>query len=64
MVSAQVQPVAFTVQGAVAYSSLSRSRLYMLMRSKTLPSVRVGGRRMILREALDALYSRATTTAN
>ncbi len=55
-----VQPIAFTIPGAVAYSSLPRSRLYDLIKSKELPSFRVGGRRMIRRDALDAFFDRLT----
>ena len=56
-----VAPVAFTVSDAVAYSGFSRSRLYRLMQSEELPSLRVGGRRMIRRDALDAFFDRLTT---
>lgn len=51
-------PIAFTIPGAVAYSGLSRSGLYRLIQSKELPSVRVGGRRMIQRAAIDAFFAR------
>jgi excisionase family DNA binding protein len=50
-------PLAFTVYDAVAYSGLSRSRLYDLMKSGDLPSLQVGGRRMIRRDALDAYFA-------
>ncbi len=50
-------PIAFTVHDAVAYSGLSRSRLYDLMKSGDLPSLQVGGRRMIRRDALDAYFA-------
>ncbi|AQR63377.1 hypothetical protein BZG35_05760 [Brevundimonas sp. LM2] len=50
------QPLALTVQDAVAYSGLSRSRLYKLMQTGELPSLQVGGRRMIRRDALDAFF--------
>lgn len=56
-----VAPVAFTIPDAVAYSGFSRSRLYRLIQSKELPSLRVGGRRMIRRDALDAFFERLTT---
>jgi excisionase family DNA binding protein len=51
-----VQPTAFTIQGAAHYSGLSRSRLYSLMQSGEIASLRVGGRRMIRRDALDAFF--------
>jgi len=51
-------PVAFTIPGAAQYTSLSRSRLYNMMQTGELPSVKIGGRRMIRRDALDALFDR------
>lgn len=55
-----VLPAAFTVAGAVHYSGLSRSRLYELMRAGTIASFHVGGRRMILREAMDQFFAKLT----
>ena len=52
-----VQPLAFTVHHAVAYSGLSRSRLYALMKTGELPSLQVGGRRLIRRDAIDAYFA-------
>ena len=40
---------------AVLYSGLGRSSLYKLLSSGRLRSVKVGSRRLILRESLDAL---------
>ena len=51
-------PAAFTVSDAVKYSGLSRSRLYELMKAGELQSFQVGGRRMILREAVDRFFAR------
>jgi excisionase family DNA binding protein len=51
-------PIAFTINGAAQYASLSRSRLYGLIQTGELPSVKIGGRRMIRRDALDALFDR------
>lgn len=51
-----IQPVAFNVKDATAYSGLSRSRLYDLSRTGELPSIRVGGRRMFRRDAIDAYF--------
>ncbi|MBX9614909.1 MAG: helix-turn-helix domain-containing protein [Caulobacteraceae bacterium] len=53
-----IHPTAFTIPGAAQYTSLSRSRLYGLMQTGELPSVKIGGRRMIRRDALDALFDR------
>ncbi len=63
MVSAHILPKAFTVAGAVVYSGLSRSRLYELMKDGSLASFHVGGRRMILRDALDSFFLRMTAAA-
>jgi hypothetical protein len=52
-----IQPIAFSVADAVAYSGLSRSRLYELMKAQEVASFQVGGRRMILREAIDRFIS-------
>ena len=51
-----IKPIALTISDAVAYSRLSRSRLYRLIMSKELPSFLVGGRRMIRRDALDSFF--------
>lgn len=52
----QIIPHAFTITGAVAYSSISRAQLYVLMKDGDLPWSQVRGRRMILRESLDRLF--------
>ena len=52
-----IEPIAFNLKDAAFYSSLSRSRLYDLIRSGELPSLTVGGRRMILRADLDAFFA-------
>jgi excisionase family DNA binding protein len=48
---------ALRVNDASAEYSISRSTLYKLMSAGTLRSVRVGGRRLIPRDALEALIS-------
>ena len=58
-----LMPAAFTVAGAVTYSGLSRSRLYELMRAGDIASFHVGGRRMILREALDTFFANLSASA-
>ncbi len=58
-----IKPLAFTIHDAVAYSGLSRSRLYTLIQSSELPSLQVGGRRMILRDDLDAFFFRLAQAA-
>lgn len=49
--------LAFRIDEAVAASGLSRSTLYALISAGTLPSVRVAGRRLILKNDLVALLS-------
>lgn len=56
-------PMAFTIRDASAVSGLSRSHLYRLIKSQELPSLRVGGRRMIQRQALEALFDRLSAEA-
>lgn len=63
MVACSALPHAFTIDHAVTYSGLSRSRLYTLIQSGDLPSFRVGGRRMILREVLDSFFARLSGSA-
>jgi excisionase family DNA binding protein len=58
MALSTLQPLAFTIADAVAYSGLSRSRLYLLIQSGELASLQIGGRRMIRRDALDALFDK------
>jgi len=56
-----IQPIAFTIPDAVAYSGLSRSRLYNLIKDGSLESLQIGGRRMIRRDSLDALFAKQPT---
>ncbi len=49
------EKLAFRVNEAVAVSGLSRSTLYELLKAGKLRAVKVGGRRLILREDLQAL---------
>jgi excisionase family DNA binding protein len=48
--------LALRVNEAAAVTGLSRSTLYVLMRNGALRSVRVAGRRLIPRDALEALF--------
>ena len=63
MSTVQIKPVALSIPAAVAYSGLSRSRLYELMRDGSIPSVQVGGRRLIMRQAIDAFFTRLAGAA-
>ncbi len=49
------EKLAFRVTEAVAVSGLSRSTLYELLKAGKLRAVKIGGRRLILRESLQAL---------
>lgn len=51
-----IHPTAFSIPDAAQYSGLSRSRLYGLMQTGEIASLKVGGRRMIRRDALDAFF--------
>jgi excisionase family DNA binding protein len=48
---------ALSVGAAVDYSGLGKSTIYTMLANKKLASIKVGGRRLILRESLDALLS-------
>lgn len=60
MTASRIEPLALTVSDAVAYSRLSRSRLYTLIQSGEVPSFTVGGRRMIYRASIDAFFAKLT----
>jgi len=53
-----IEPAALSVNAATMYLSLSRDRLYELMSSGTIPSLKVGGRRLLLRADLDEFLLR------
>jgi excisionase family DNA binding protein len=61
MVAQNLEPLVLTIQDAVTYSRLSRTRLYMLIASGMLPSFTVGGRRLIYRAAVDAFFASLTS---
>ena len=47
--------IALRIRDASIVSGLSRSTLYELLKAGKLRAVKVGGRRLILRESLEAL---------
>jgi excisionase family DNA binding protein len=49
------EKLALRIKEAVAVSGLSRSTIYKLVSEKKLRAVKIGGRRLILREDLQAL---------
>lgn len=53
-----------TLPEAAQRLRISRSSLYRLMDRQELPSVRVGGRRLISSRMLDAFIARLEETAN
>jgi len=63
MPTQNILPIALNMTGAVAYSGLSRSRIYEMMRAGELASFQVGGRRMIRRDALDAFFAKLAEAA-
>jgi hypothetical protein len=48
---------ALTVDAAVEAYSISRSSLYLLIKAGTLPDIKLAGRRLIPRDALECLIS-------
>jgi excisionase family DNA binding protein len=52
------EPLAYTVNGAVRVSGISRSKLYELMASGALPYVQLDGRRLVRRDALQSLLKK------
>ena len=49
------QPIAFRVTDAIRMSGIGRTKLYELIGSGELKSVRIGGRRLILADSLRQL---------
>lgn len=49
--------LAFSIKEASATTGLSRSKLYSLMASGQLASIRIGGRRLIPADAIRALFA-------
>jgi excisionase family DNA binding protein len=62
MISTHINPderIAFRINDAVRASGIGRTKLYALMKSGTLSTVKIGGRRLILRDALAALLQKS-----
>ena len=53
-----IQPMLYGVKDAATATSLGRTKIYELMDSGELPSVKVGTRRLIPREALEEFAAR------
>lgn len=58
-----VAPVAFPVPSACAYSGMSRTKLYALMGDGEIEAVKIGKRRLVLRESIDAFLARQPRAA-
>jgi excisionase family DNA binding protein len=48
---------AFTIDGAVRYTSIGKSKIYEFMRDGGLPFKQLGRRRLLMREDLDRLIT-------
>lgn len=57
--SRPLDPLSVDLRGATYRTTLSRSKLYALMKTGDIPSFLVGGRRMFLVEALDAFIMKS-----
>lgn len=58
LIQSTPEPIALSIPSAVAYSGLSRSKLYQLIKSQDVASVQVGGRRLVLRSGIDEFFAR------
>ena len=58
-----LQPIAFKLPDAAAYSGLSRTCLYNRIKTGEIQSFLVGGRRMISRAAIDAFFAKMAKAA-
>ena len=58
-----VKPIAMRVSDVVVATSLSRSRIYELISSREIPSIKVGGCRLVLRSDLEAYFERLKASA-
>ncbi|EAP89371.1 hypothetical protein OA2633_08904 [Oceanicaulis sp. HTCC2633] len=55
-----VQRAAYSVLDAASYLGVSRSQVYRLLAEGSLDSLKIGTRRLIRRDALDALIERSS----
>lgn len=59
-----IKPHSLNIRDACAYTGLSRSRLYQLIKDGRIKSYTVGARRMFRREDLDAFLNEAALNAS
>ena len=55
-----IRPAALSIRNATQYTGLSRSTLYRMMATGQLPSIKIGVRRLIRMQDLDALIVAAS----
>tara|TARA_R110002095_G_scaffold68400_6_gene58201 strand:- start:694 stop:906 length:213 start_codon:yes stop_codon:yes gene_type:complete len=55
-----IRPAALSIRNATQYTGLSRSTLYRMMTTGQLPSIKIGVRRLLRIEDLDALIAAAS----
>ncbi len=55
------QRAAFNVEDAADYAGIKRTSIYRFLRERQLRDVKIGGRRVILREDLDKLLAENIT---
>ncbi|WP_421860717.1 excisionase family DNA-binding protein [Oceanicaulis sp.] len=59
MLTLETPAAAFSVLKAAEYLGVSRSQVYRLLAEGSLDSLKIGTRRLIRRDALDALIERS-----
>jgi excisionase family DNA binding protein len=52
MLPADVKPLTLTIKSAVATTGLSRTRIYQLISTNEIQTIKVGRRRLVLHESL------------
>jgi excisionase family DNA binding protein len=57
-ITAPPEKIALQMSEAAYVSGISRTRLYELIKDRTLPSVKAAGRRLILRSDLEKYFDR------
>lgn len=62
MIKEKPEPISMTVEDAVQYTGMARSRIYRLLKSGELTSFKLGGRTMLLRATLDSFILNAAAS--
>ena len=58
-ISSTMEPIALRIPDAARISGLARTRLFEMIRSGELKSIKIGKRRLVLAESLRALFAEA-----